>query len=86
MPKTPFEGFHLQVIHKYSVPLSERCQTPFEGFHLQVIHKYSVPLSQRCQTPFQGFHLQVIHKLSLLLRDAKLLMRDSIYLLYIETV
>ena len=32
---------HSQVIHKYSVPPSERCQTPFEGFHLRVIHKGS---------------------------------------------
>ena len=47
--QTPFEGFHLQVIHKYIVPLFEGCQTPFEGFHLEVMHEYSASLSDRCQ-------------------------------------
>ena len=44
--QTLFQGFYLQVKHKYSVPHSERCQTPFEGFYLQVKHKYSVPPSE----------------------------------------
>ena len=33
--KGEVEGFYLQVIHKQSIPLSERRQTPHEGFHLQ---------------------------------------------------
>ena len=34
------EGFHLQVIHKYSVPPSEGYRTHFEGFHLQLNNKH----------------------------------------------
>ena len=34
------EGFHLHVIHKYSVPPSEGYQTHFEGFHLQLNNKH----------------------------------------------
>ena len=38
------------------------------------------PPSERCQTPFEGFHLQVyINTVYLLLVDAKLLLRGSIY-------
>ena len=67
--QTPLEGFYLQVIHKYSVPPSERCQTPFEGIYINTVylllkrcqtpHKHSVPLSEiLCQTPFEKFFVQ----------------------------
>ena len=59
--------YKLYINHKYSVPLSERCQTPFGGFYLQVIYKYSVP-------PSEGFRLQVKNK-HVLLKDANLLLR-----------
>ena len=42
----------------------------------------AVLASGRCQTPFEGFY----NKVYLLLRDAKLLLRYSIYKLNINTV
>ena len=46
---------------------------------IQVIHKESVPPSDRDQTPHEGFHYKLyINTVYLLLRDAKLLLRDSI--------
>ena len=35
--RTPFERFHLQVIHKSSVPNSKGYQTPSKGLFLGVI-------------------------------------------------
>ena len=50
------------------------CQSPFEGFHLQVTHTFSDSIYK--------LHINAL----LLLRDAKLLLRDSIHKLYINIV
>ena len=54
----------------------------------KLIHKVLRPF-KRCQTPFEGLHyfyMLVINKVYLPLRDAKLVLRDSIFKLIINKV